>query len=89
MNCVIHKNGLDIPSAELSSPYSIPIVLRGLCLSDSKHLSATCGTNALCRRLTILHSYGLSIFHFPFGTALKAVCLHQSTSFLTIMKQSS
>jgi len=47
-----------------------------------KHLGSTRWTYALCRWPTVLHSYGPGIPHFPFGTALHAVCLHRSASFL-------
>ena len=47
-------------------------------LPDSEHLGATCGANALSRRLAILHSYRFGILHFPLGTALHTVCLHYS-----------
>jgi len=49
-------------------------------LSYSEHLSPTYGAYTLSRRFAILHSYGLSILHFPFGTTLHTVCLHSLTS---------
>ena len=50
-----------------------------LALPYPKHLGPTYGTNPLSCRLTILHRYGLSILHFPLGTALHTVCLHFMT----------
>ena len=52
-----------------------------LTFSDSKHLSAAYRAYSLSCRLTILHGYRLSIFHFPFGTAFHTVSLHQSPPF--------
>jgi len=53
-----------------------------LALSDSEHLSAACGAYTLSCRFAILHSYGLGVLHFPFGTAFHTVSLHVGTSFL-------
>ncbi len=41
-----------------------------------EHLGATYRAHTLSRWFTVLHDYGLSIFHFPFGTTFDAVCLH-------------
>jgi hypothetical protein len=48
----------------------------------SEHLGSTSGACTLCRRFAILHGYSLGVFHFPFGSALHTICLHQATSFL-------
>ena len=45
-------------------------------LSYSEHLRATHGTHALSRWFPILHGYGLSVLHFPFGTTLHTIRLH-------------
>ena len=45
-------------------------------LPYSEHLGATGGAYSLGCWLTVLHSDGFGVFHFPFGTALHAVCLH-------------
>ncbi len=79
------KNGLDILSAELSSPYSITIVLRGLCLSYSKHLSTACWAHTLSCWLPVLHSNRFGILHFSLGSAFHTVCLHLFSSFLGII----
>jgi len=64
-----------MPTMQISSP-----VWEGdtyiLTLPDSKHLSPTRGTYPLSRRPAVLHSYGLSVLHFPFGAAFHTVCLH-------------
>jgi len=58
--------------------------ISGLTLPNSEHLSSTRRAYTLSGRLTILHSYGPGIPHFPFGTALHTVCLHWLTSFFDI-----
>jgi len=55
-------------------------VISAVTLSNSKHLSPTYGAHTLSRWPAVLQSYGLGILHFPFGSALETVCLHQSTS---------
>ncbi len=49
-----------------------------------EHLSATGGTDALGRRLAVLHDYALGILHLPLGTALHTICLHWFTSLPSI-----
>jgi hypothetical protein len=49
-------------------------------LPYSEHLGPTYGTCALSGRPAVLHDYASGIPHFPFGTALHAVCLHLFTS---------
>ena len=45
-------------------------------LTDSEHLGAACRADTLGGRFTILHGYGLGIFHFPLGTAFHTIRLH-------------
>jgi len=45
-------------------------------LSYSEHLGPAYGAHTLGCWLTILHGYGLSVLHFPFGPALHTICLH-------------
>lgn len=45
-------------------------------LPYSEHLGTTDRAYSLGCWLTVLHSDGSGVFHFPFGTALHAVCLH-------------
>ena len=47
-----------------------------LTLANSEHLGAAYGASTLGCRLIVLHGYALGIFHFPFGAAFHAVCLH-------------
>ncbi len=61
--------------AVASSISMIPAVFA-LTLPYPEHLSATSGADALSCRLSILHGYGLSVLHFPFGLAFHTVCLH-------------
>ena len=51
---------------------------RVLALSDSEHLGAAYGANALSRRFTILHGNGFRVFHIPFGPAFNTISLHYS-----------
>lgn len=60
----------------------IPTILT---LPDSKHLSATYGTDTLSCWPTILHGYDPGVLHFPFGTTFHTVCLHWTTSPFLIM----
>jgi len=48
----------------------------GLSFPYPEHLGTASGTCPLSRRLAILHSYGLRIIHFLFGTALYTICLY-------------
>jgi len=77
---------LDISQAQISSlKYnSSSKQLSALALPDSEHLCPASRTHTLSCRFAILHSYRLSIFHFPFGTALHAVCFHLFTSLFAI-----
>jgi len=65
-------------------PQAFGIVMRFNELLDGKllftlypeHLGSAYGAYTLSCRLPVLHSYGFSILHFSFSTALHAVCLH-------------
>ena len=70
-----------IAFCSISNNY-LMLIRSALALSYPEHLGAACGTNTLCRRLPILHSYGPGILHFPLGTAFHTICLHLFTSFL-------
>ena len=61
-----------IPSLSSNPKLTISV----LTLSDSKHLSAAYRAYTLGSGLAILHDYAPGVLHFPFGTALHAVCLH-------------
>ena len=50
--------------------------MPALTLPYPEHLGPTGRAYALSRWFAVLHSYGLSIPHFPLGTALHAICLH-------------
>ena len=66
------------------SPSIVPVAtLSALTLPDSKHIGAAYGTYTLSRRLTVLHSYGLGVLHFPFGATFHTVCI--SLAFLLVM----
>ena len=52
------------------------LAISALALPYPKHLGPTYGAHTLSRRLPVLHNYGLSIFHFPFGTAFHTIRLH-------------
>jgi len=56
--------------------YRVAVFADHLAPSDSEHLSPTYGAYVLSRRLTILHSYGLGVLHFPFGATFHTVRLH-------------
>ena len=62
------------------SPVIVISRILALALPYPEHLSPTHGAHTLSRRSTVLHGYGFSIFHFPLGTALNAVCLHIQAS---------
>ena len=51
-----------------------------LAFAYPEHLGPACGTDALSRRLPILHGYALGILHFPLGAALHTIGLHLLTS---------
>jgi len=51
--------------------------VSALTLAYPEHLGAAYRAHTLSRRLAILHGYGLSILHLPFGSAFHTVCLHQ------------
>ncbi len=55
-----------------------------LALSYSKHLGATRGAYALGCWLAVFHGDAFGIFHFLFGAAFHAVCLHLSTSLFSL-----
>jgi hypothetical protein len=57
-----------------------------LALSYSKHLGATRGAYALGCWLAVSHGDAFGIFHFLFGAAFHAVCLHLSTSLFSLSK---
>ena len=59
-----------------TSSRSCSILESALTLADSEHFRATRGTDALGRRLTVLHGYRLGILHLLFGPAFHAVRLH-------------
>lgn len=66
-----------MPSLAISSlSNNSAIIILVLGLPYSEHLGATDGAYSLSCWLTVLHSDGFGVFHFPFGTALHAVCLH-------------
>ena len=48
----------------------------GLALADSKYFRATTRTDALGRRLAVLHGDAFGILYFLLGTALNAISLH-------------
>jgi len=73
---VIYDTKLDIPSVRTSSLAQNPSTCYYLTLSNSEHLGSAYGAHTLSCRLTILHGYGLGVFHFPFGAAFHAVSLH-------------
>lgn len=52
-----------------------------LAFTDSKHLGATFGANALSSRFSVLHGDLLGILDFLLGAALHAICFHSCTSF--------
>ena len=47
-----------------------------LTLPDPEHFRATCWAYTLGCWSSVLHCYGFSVLHFPFGTAFHTVCLH-------------
>jgi hypothetical protein len=51
----------------------------GLFFADFEHLSAAGWAYTLSSRFAILHSDGFRIAHFFLGSALDAICLHDSS----------
>ena len=75
VQCNIHiRAGYSV--LENIQPLFNPYIESGLCLPNSEHLCATCGTCSLSSRLPVLHGYGLGVLHFLLGTAFYTVCLH-------------
>jgi len=65
------KKRLGIPIQGKPSPfYSNGYAHKGLALADPEHFSATLRADALCRRFTVLHGYGLGVFHLSFDNCL-------------------
>ena len=58
-----------------------------LTLAYPEHFSPTFRTDALGCWSPVLHGYRLSLFHFPFGTALHTIGLHLPTSLFVVRKQ--
>jgi len=75
-----NKKGPDIPIPGTSSPFSDDKFGVGLALADSEHFRATRWAYVLGRRLAVLHGDTFGIFHFFFGLALNAICLHVQAS---------
>ena len=68
---------------QIQQPGNLDSQNMSLAFSYSEHLGLTRWTDALCRRLAVLHGYRLWVPHFSFGSAFNAIRLHDSTSFLT------
>jgi len=77
--CAIKKAGY---SSHTNTQPTLILVLVISALTDSKHFSPAYGTDALSRRLSILHGYSLGILHFSLGPAFHTVRLHLFSSLL-------
>ena len=86
MECVIRKiKGWTSPYWE-SPAFSNSAGYIGvdLTLADSEHFRATGRAYALGCWLAVFHGDAFGIFHFLFGTAFHAVCLHLLTSLFSL-----
>ena len=64
------------PSPSNSNGYAS----KDLALTDPEHLRTAGGTDALGRRLPVLHGYSLGVLHLPLGTALHTISFHTISS---------
>ena len=87
MLCVIRKiKGWTSPVSGYPAPLSSAGYIGvDLALADSEHFRATTRTDALGRRLAVLHGDAFGTLYFLLGLALYAISLHIKASSLILL----